>query len=261
VIGLHRDAKHFYSWNGARRVPGITSIIGMMDKPALVGWAQRETAIAAVRNWEQVARMVGDQPPAEESLAYHPAVAYLKAMPGYQRDSAANVGTRVHAMAEADLKGEPVDVPEDIASFVDAYRRDFLERYEPVTHPLYVECMVYHPGNDFVLPYGGTLDLICDIGDERWIIDHKTTKSGTYPETGLQLSAGANAGWIGRPGDPERYPIPPVTRYGVLWIRPEGAELIPYDIKPVEFQAFTACRLIWHWKDERSDKVKNGRTA
>ena len=42
----------------------------------------------------------------------------------------------------------------------------------------------------------------------------------------------------------------------MLWLRPEGAELIPYDVTPREFQAFTACRMAWDWVNNRAKQVK-----
>jgi len=256
VTGLYRDDKHFYSWNGDPSVPGITSIIGVLDKPALVGWAKRETAKAAIRNWQAVAQMVEQQPPIEEQLSYHPAVAYLKATPGYQRDAAASAGTAVHVIAEAIAKGEEPVIPDAYADSAEAFIRDFVEKYKPTFHPHYVEAMVYHCGDENVLPYGGTMDLFCQIDDETWLIDHKTNKSGAYPETALQLAAGRYAQFIGRSGDPKKYPIPKATRHGVLWIRPDGAELIPYSVTPREFQAFTACRMAWDWVNNRAKSVK-----
>ena len=112
-------------------------------------------------------------------------------MPGYQRDSAANVGTRVHTAAEQMALGETPDVGDDIVPFVESFQRDFIEKYRPEFHRLYTEAMVYHTGQDgSVLPYGGTMDVYCRIGDLTYLIDYKTTKSGVYPETALQLAAG-----------------------------------------------------------------------
>jgi hypothetical protein len=261
MIGLHRDARHYYtaSYPGIDQgpQPGITTIIGVLDKPALVGWAKRETAIAALRNWEALRSMVAQYPVKSDDLAYHPAVSFLKATPGYQRDAAADIGTRVHAVAEALNKGEKPVITDDIAPFVESYIRDFLGPYRPTFHPLYTEAMVYHSGADgTVLPYGGTMDAFCKIEGETWLLDWKTAKSGAYPETGLQLAAGRYAEFIGRPGDEKRYPVPNVQRCGVVWVRPEKAELIEYSVTPQEFQAFTACRLLWHWVNARSKEVR-----
>ena len=41
AIGLVRDARHRYSWNGGPWYPSVTTILGVKDKPALVGWAKR----------------------------------------------------------------------------------------------------------------------------------------------------------------------------------------------------------------------------
>jgi len=256
MTGLYRDPKHFYSWNGNAAVPSITTSIGMLAKPALVGWATRETAKAAVRNIETVYAMTRESPPLEEQLSYHPAVAYLKAMPGYQRDSAADVGTRAHKFAELLPQGKTSDIDDDIMPFAESFLRDFIEKYKPSFHPLYTEAMVFHPGDEQVLSYGGTMDTFCRIDDATWLIDYKTSKSGVYPETAMQLAAGRWAGWIGRPGDPKQYDVPKVDRCGALWLRPEGAELIPYDVTPAEFEAFAACRRLWQWVNERAKEVK-----
>lgn len=268
MIGLQRDAKHFYeaTYPGLQqgKVPGITSVIGVLDKPALVGWAKRETAIAALRNWKAVESMVAQYPPKGEDLAFHPAVSFLKATPGYQRDAAADLGTRVHAVAEALAKGEKPDVDEDTLAFAEAYIRDFLEPMKPKFHPLYTEAMVYHSGQDgLVLPYGGTMDAFCEIDGTVWLIDYKTNKSGAYSETALQLAAGRFAEFIGRPGDPKQYPVPKVAKCAVLWIRPEKAEFIPYDgahgkpdVGPAAFQTFTALRLAWQWVNVIAKEVK-----
>src|SRR5664280_1089213 len=57
-VGLVRDARHRYSWNGGPLYPSVTTILGIKDKPALVGWAKRETAACAVRNLDVLDRMV-----------------------------------------------------------------------------------------------------------------------------------------------------------------------------------------------------------
>jgi len=262
-IGLYRDPRHNYEAHypgiDQGKVPGITGSINAMDKPALVGWAKRETAKAALRNFETVRGMVAQYPvpPDDERLADHPAVSFLKATPGYQRDAAGDLGTRVHILAEALTGGKKPVIADDVAPFAEAYIRDFLEPHKPKFHELYVEAMVYHSGRDgIVLPYGGTMDVFCRIGEETWLLDYKTSRSGVYPETALQLAAGRYAEFIGRPGDPKRYPVPKVDRCGVVWIRPEGAQLIEYKADPQEFQAFAACRLLRHWIDERSKEVK-----
>jgi hypothetical protein len=61
------------------------------------------------------------------------------------------------------------------------------------------------------LGYGGTLDLICVIDDEIWLIDHKTG-NGIYTSHQLQLASYKHL-WYKRP-----YKTNMIDRYGVLWL-------------------------------------------
>jgi hypothetical protein len=102
--------------------------------------------------------------------------------------------------------------------------------------------------------YAGTFDAMAVIGGELWLLDYKTS-TGTYAETGLQLAAYANADFIGKPGDPKRYRIPKPTRYGVVHIRPEGAELVPYSVTDFEWAAFLAFLRGHQWVNGRAKSV------
>src|SRR3990170_4434209 len=99
--------------------------------------------------------------------------------------------------------------------------------------------------------YAGTLDAIAKIAGETWLIDYKTSK-GVYPETALQLAAYGHAEFIGRPGDPTRYAIPPVDQYGVLHLRPEGYELVPMTVDASTFEAFLSAKRLTEWKSGAS---------
>ena len=46
---------HGYQLDG-RKVPGVTSITGKLDKPALIGWAARTAAGYAVDHWDELSR-------------------------------------------------------------------------------------------------------------------------------------------------------------------------------------------------------------
>src|SRR5450755_3079832 len=124
AIGLTRDGRHRYAWNGGPLLPSVTTILGIKDKPALVGWAKRETAASAVRNLDVLTRMVQHGGP-------QAAVDWLKKIPDYQRDTSANLGSAVHAAAESIARGEPLEIDDAVRPFVDTYRRDFLEVFRP----------------------------------------------------------------------------------------------------------------------------------
>jgi len=259
MSGLLRDGKHFYSWNGGDKVPGITTVQKMLANDALVNWAKRETAIAAVRNWHIVSEMVQQNPPVEESLPMHPAVGYLKGVPGYQRDAAADLGTRVHSMAERAAAGVLEPLSEDVAPFAEAYRRDFLERFKPKFQPAYTEYMVYGKTAEG-FEYGGTMDVACQIGDDVWLIDYKTSREAKYgwPYTNYvhQLAAGVHAEFRGEAGNPRKLRLPRVNRYGILAITPESAELVPFSVTEEEWQDFEAMRRLWEFVHRRAKTVK-----
>jgi hypothetical protein len=232
-VGLVRDARHRYSWNGGPLYPSVTTILGIKDKPALVGWAKRETAACAVRNLNVLERMVRSGGP-------QAAVDWLKRIPDYARDASADLGSAVHAAAEAIARGVSVPVAEDVAPFVAAYRRDFLEVFGP--RFIALEAMVCSERYE----YGGTADAFAEIDGEIWLLDYKTG-AGVYPDTALQLGGLARAQFIGYPGDPAQYPVPFATRFGVVHIRPEGARLLPVVVNRETVAAFLDARRLFGW--------------
>ena len=233
AVGLVRDARHRYSWNGGPLYPSVTTILGIKDKPALVGWAKRETAACAVRNLDVLERMVRSGGP-------QAAVDWLKRIPDYARDASADLGSAVHAAAEAIARGQSGPVAEDVAPFIAAYRRDFLD----VFHPRFIalEAMVCSERYE----YGGTADAFAEIDGEIWLLDYKTG-AGVYPDTALQLGGLARAQFIGYSGDPVQYPVPFATRFGVVHIRPEGARLLPVVVNRETVSAFLDARRLFGW--------------
>lgn len=242
MSGLTRDEKHRYSWNDGPKVPGVTSIIKSLDKSGpLVGWAKRETAACAVRNLPLLETMVRDGGP-------EAATKWLSTIPDYQRETAADLGTLVHSLAEALNRKQEIEVTPETEPFVTSYIR-WRALYKPVV--LNAEFMVYSETHR----YGGTADLAATINGEVWLIDIKTGKN-TYSETALQLAALFNADFAGRPDDSRKYRIPPATRFGVLHVRPDGCELVPYDVTADEFEAFLACRTLHEWLELRAPYIK-----
>jgi hypothetical protein len=233
AVGLVRDARHRYSWNGGPPYPSVTTILGIKDKPALVGWAKRETAACAVRNLDVLERMVRSGGP-------QAATDWLKRIPDYARDASADLGSAVHAAAEGIARGQATPVAEDVGPFVAAYRRDFLD----VFHPRFiaVEAMVCSERYE----YGGTADAFAEIDGEVWLLDYKTG-AGVYPDTALQLGGLARAQFIGYPGDPTQYPVPFATRFGVVHIRPDGARLLPVVVNRETVAAFLDARRLFGW--------------
>ena len=238
TVGLFRDDRHRYYWNGAGPFPGVTSVIKALDKPAIIEWAKRETARCAIDNYDFVADLVARGGP-------DAAKAWLTRIPDFQRDTAAQMGSAIHRMAEEVSRGATEIQPsEDELPFMLAYRR-FVEDYNPKFVSL--ERMVFSE----TYGYGGTFDSIAVIAGATFLIDTKTSKS-VYEETAMQLAALANADWCGLPGDPTQYRIPPIDRYAVLHIRPDqyarGYRLIEFRVTDKDFDAFLACLNLTNWR-------------
>lgn len=242
MTGLLRNDAHFYSWNDGPWDPGVTTVKKMLDSSGpLIGWSKRVVAQNAVREVEFLAKKIELEGPAA-------AERWLKGLPDKERDAAADLGTKVHTLAEKYALGQESVWTDDIEPYITAYRRDFLDRYKPEFK--HVEFMVYSER----YRYGGTADAVCVINGETWLIDYKTGK-GAYSDTALQLAALRWADFLGFAGDPQKYAIPNATRFGVVHIRPEGARLIPYRVTREDFDAFLYCRGLWTWVKERSENI------
>lgn len=243
MTGLERDAKHRYRWEGGPWVPGVTTVQGMKSKGfGLEYWMKMTVARAAATKVDMLSTMV-------ESGGAEAAAAWLVKLPDHERDTSADTGTRVHALCEQIALGNDITPAEDEAPYVEGYRRDFIERYRPAFTA--VEFMVYSQRYQ----YGGTADFAAVIDGETWLCDIKTSKS-THEDTALQLAALRWADWLGREGDPKKYRIPQATRYAVIHVRPEKAELVEYDVTPEDFRAFLACRDLHRWTNERAPYIK-----
>lgn len=216
---------HYYKDAAGQRVPGVTTIIGDgVPKPALINWAANATAEAAVDHWDELSQLA-------------PA-ARLKKLQGARyevKDTAARRGTEVHAAAEKLLAGEAVQVPDEIAGHVEAYAR-FLDEFK--VEPVHVEfsCVSYRWG------YAGTADLCAwvqlpDRGRSLLLMDLKTTRSGIFGETALQLAAYRYADkWAGADGveiDP-----PTVDYCAGIHVRTDGYDLVPVEAGDQEFKDF-----------------------
>jgi hypothetical protein len=243
VVGLFRDERHVYTTDypgePVQVLPGVTGILNALNKPAITRWVGNTVAEAAVlhrgdlEKWVQLGGVDG-------------AIDLLKNAAETKRDTAASIGAQVHSIADAIVKGQPVVIPEDLAPFVVSYQK-WIEDFQPEF--LAVEEMIVGDG------YAGTFDSIAKIAGETWLCDIKSGATGPYKDTALQLAAYGWAKYIGRPNDPQKYGMPHVDQFAVIRVRPEGAELIPYDVTEAEYEAFQAIRVAYVWERTRGNSV------
>jgi len=215
---------HHYKIDG-QRADGVTTLISDgLPKPALVGWGIKSVAEYAA---DHLDRLVEMQPMGREAL-----VAALKQSPYTERDTAARRGTEVHTLAERLVHGLEVEVPEELAGHVESCVR-FLDDWK--IQPVLVEVIV----GSRQWNYCGTLDVVAALPDgRRSLMDYKTSRSGIYGETALQLAAYAHAE-VYLDGQEER----PVSDIGItcahaVHIRADGYDVHQVDISEQTFKTF-----------------------
>lgn len=249
VVGPHRTKNHLYYFDGEGPWPGVTTITRVLDAPALTNWKLNQVAAAAVENAE---RLIEDREAGKSDAA----VKWLTTL----STSAMDRGQRIHATLEAILRREPVEVfPDDEPAIAGA--RAWLN--ETKVRPIAVEAYLLNPkamlvhdqrGEEVWLGYGGTLDLIAEIAGETWLLDWKTGKSVAWPngevysDHRLQLAAYAHAEFLAKTGDPERYPVPEITRYGIVHVTDGGTRPYEAAVTPRDWIAFRAALCLHNWR-------------
>lgn len=220
---------HWYKIDG-RRATGVTTVLSnTVPKPALLNWAPKVVAEWVADNLDDVADM--------RSWDRNDIVKELKGKPWEQRDAAANRGTEVHGLAERLVKGDEVEVPDELAGHVNAYVK-FLDEWQP--KPVLVESVV--ASRKWTI--AGTLDLVADLPNgERALMDLKTSR-GVYPETALQC---AGYRWcevyLDEQGDEQSLADLGITTSYVVHVRADGYDVRPLDTGEQVWKVFT--HLVW----------------
>jgi len=211
---------HYYVDADGKRIPGVTTILNEgLPKPALINWAANATAEAAVNRWDEL----GGMGPADR-------LKILKAARYEDRDAAAKRGTEVHDLAEKLMLGQEVTVPDELRGHVEAYVR-FLDEWNPT--PILTEVTVVN----YTHGYAGTLDMVAKFSPGNVLADIKTTRSGIYGETALQLAAYRYAEvYIGHDG--EEHELPDIVDTWAIWVRGDGYSVIPVNTSPSVFDDF-----------------------
>lgn len=215
------------------KVPGVTSIINMLPKPFLQGWAAKMTAEWTADNAGAFLDLLirGER---------QAAVDMAKGASRRNTSTAANTGTLVHDYFEMYARGNaPKRVHPDVQPFV-KHIADFHQRYQP--EYLFLEEAVWSDEHR----YAGSFDWIAKIDDEVVMGDVKTTRSGVHEEVALQLSAYANADHIILQ-DGGKAELPKIEAGAVAHFRPDGWKLVPVRIDESVFSYFVTLRQVFDW--------------
>lgn len=233
-------ASHRYKLDG-QWVPGVTTILGVLDKPAIPKWAARQVAEYVADNIDGIETL--------RQMGRGPMVEALRNIPWQKRDDAADRGTTLHDYAEAILRGEEVEVDDALVPVVE-HALEFMDVWQ--IDPILIE----RPVASRLHRWAGTFDLIAryvhPVTGERGvgIFDWKSGKA-LYPEFAWQLNAYAHAEFYLDP-DGQEQPMPAVdAAYGVH-IRPDGYDVAPFAFGPHIYDEFTQIRAVY-------DIAKRGR--
>lgn len=148
-----------YRLTSGDRVPSVTTVLGILNKPALLEWA-----------WQCGCK----------GLDY-------KAI----RDQAADIGTLVHYLIMRELKGEKPDTSGYSAQDIEKAENCLLKFYEWQKTNKLVPLFVETPLISEEYKFGGTIDCFGAVNGEVMLLDFKTGKA-IYPEMFYQLAAYAH---------------------------------------------------------------------
>lgn len=239
VNTIKRSGSRFYvEPDSGEKVPGVTSVIGTLDKSFLKYWAAKLVAEEAVDSLGALVAVRLDNPENGREAA----IDMLKRAPDRNTRKAADIGTAAHDIFERMSKGETVGrVHPDLVAY-----RDHFDDYLQVVQPeyLHMEETVWSDTHK----YAGSFDACAKIDGEVVWLDNKTTRSGVHAEVALQLAAYRYADHIIRP-DGGRAPMPKASGAAVLHVRPEGWKLVPVKADEEVFEFFVAIRKAFDWRD------------
>jgi hypothetical protein len=241
VNTIKREGARLYvEPESGEKVPGVTSVVGMLPKEFLQYWQAKMVATAAVEELGTVVQMTLRDPQA--------AIDHLKGAARRNTAEAARIGTEAHDLFERLAKGENVGrVHPELMPFVDHFK-EFLDLKQPEF--LFMEETVWSD----TYRYAGSFDAWAKIDGETCVLDWKTTRSGIHAEVGIQLSAYRYADHILRP-DGSRVPIPKTDGARVLHVRPEGWSFVPVKADEEVFEVFKHLRAVFDYEKNGSKQI------
>lgn len=169
------------SWSKYLVLPGVTGTLGIIAKPALIGWARKEALASVERAFATRLEGMADGR-IDLSMAWvKNVIKEAQKQPDRIKDSAADVGTRAHAAFNDIAMGKEPTLTPDIERPVAEYRK-WRERsgIRFIAGETKVASLLYG--------YAGSLDEVGHDGERFVIVDYKTSK-GIYDEYALQVAA------------------------------------------------------------------------
>lgn len=214
----------------------VTTIISNgVPKPALVHWAAAEVARAALDSLPRLVKVRGQS-------ARDEAFNWLRRAAEQKRDTAANLGTAVHDVVEANILGAPrPELPVEQEPFLQAFA-NFVADHTPEWEA--TEMVLAN----LIDRWAGKCDAVAHlplVGEGLTLIDWKTGK-GVYGDAALQLSAYRRP-QIGWTKDGTQIVPPATERAVIVHLRPEkyperGYAVYPANTSDATYGSFLAAR-------------------
>lgn len=139
-----------------KRLPSVTTVLGILAKPALIDWA-----------WKC----------GKDGLDYKSV-----------RDDAGNVGTLAHYLILCHLRNEKPDLSEWPKDQIDRAENSFLKYLEWAKGHKVVPLLTEQPLVSDVMGFSGTIDCLAELDGVLVLIDHKSGKA-IYSDMVYQLGA------------------------------------------------------------------------
>lgn len=254
VQTIKRSGSRFYFDTRApdHKVPGVTSIVGMLPKPFLGPWNAKETAVLAVDSLAYIKEMAARD--------REGAIDYLKGAARRYTNTRAKVGSDAHDMFERMVRGDYVG---RVHPDLEPYKRNFAEFLETVQPELVgAEDVAWSDAHDYAGSFDATLKVKLDDngrlhpqGDVAHLMTDWKTGKNTYPDVALQMSAYAHADRI-ISADGTSRPMPIFDGAAVLHITPDQWAFKPVRIDRDDvFATFLRLREIFDWDRDISKTV------
>lgn len=165
--------------SGKKRIPGATTVLGIIAKPALINWAANQAVDFIQRRWKP------DTKYSSEVIEIELGQARLAHQ--MRKTEAGEFGSKIHEIVEAYIGGQLL--PGDIE---DAKLRRSLENFIKVTHNWeWIGSEITVVNNE--LKYGGTADGIARLPNGKIVIVDFKTSTSVHAEFDLQIAMYAMA--------------------------------------------------------------------
>ena len=259
---ITRDAAHRYTdTETGKQYVSVTTALDVLDKSRpLMTWMGNQVASACVRMLPELPKML-------ETLGEEAVIKALTSRGNFTRDTAAQLGTDVHALADLVVRGQPTPpMDETRRARVLHYAKWWEGELKAGAHLRLSEAMILTPDQDGTPETGwaGTFDLLYRDGDGATVLaDIKTGgKWGrkVYESEVLQVTAYGMGRFVQPATDdlsvpPAIYPMPIPDKYKIIHVTGEGCKAIPVDVTQRERMAWLSCLDLYHWQQNLKRKT------